>query len=306
MRFLTACLVLTLGCSSSFSTDEGIDTTTGSFDSGPRESDAGTIPRDFGSRPDRPPIATESPLRDALLCGLGERRAQRAILVHVACVDDGSTVPGLTEAWHAGLLGAFQQGVDGWTGFPLSQGCSYWQCLSAASSCADREACLDSSRVPASCEPGSRFCDPDINAIMECTREGDAIVERFGCGAVGGTCNDGYCQLGEGGCAIGNFGEELRCEGPDVVGCDGAIRIECPSGEPGTVCTSFAIGGELPTYYCGPESLGGFTAGAYATTVECSFPGGVITFPNQATREGIRIDCLAEGFADCNERGCVF
>ena len=295
------------GCSSSFTGDDSSDTTTGRVDAGPV--DAG--PRDIGpplidTSPPPPPPMTDSPLREALLCSLSEPRAQRAILVHVACVDDGSTVPGLVEAWHAGLLGTFQQGVDGWTAFPMSQGCSYWQCLSAATSCADREACFASSRSAASCEPGERLCDPDRNAIVECSREGDALVERFDCTAVGGRCLEDSCQL-ESGCALGGFGEELGCDGDDVVArCDESVRIECPRVEAGTACTSFAIGGELPTYYCGPASLGGFTAGAYATPVECFFPGGRIAFTNQATSAEVRIDCVAEGFADCNERGCVF
>ncbi|NIR36985.1 MAG: hypothetical protein GWN07_13735, partial [Actinobacteria bacterium] len=149
---------LVAGCFGAFTTDESTDTTTGALDAGPRTRDGGPRPVDFGSRPDRPPIATESPLRDALTCGLGEERAQRAILVHVACVDDGSTVSGLIEAWHAGLLGTFQQGVDGWTGFPLGQGCGYWRCLSATTSCAERDECFAGTRSPASCEPGERSC----------------------------------------------------------------------------------------------------------------------------------------------------
>ena len=288
----TLWVVLLAGCTTSYTTeDEGTDRDLGPIvasDSGP--GDAGVV--DTG-----PPVVDA--LREELRCRMDGDGARAAVLAHVACVDDRSTASGLVEGWEAGLFGLYERDIATWTTFPMDQGCDYWRCMEEAESCEDRARCITARLTPEPCTAGQRRCDGEM--LEECVAEGDGFRDVFDCSVTGGGCADGQCERE--GCSLGERSQSLACDEGAVTACEGAIRIDCASAVPGSQCTSFAIGGEVPTYYCGP---GGFVAGAYASPVTCSEATGEIGFINQATQLDETIDCVAAGFDGCDQRGCLW
>ncbi|HJL17421.1 MAG TPA: hypothetical protein RMH99_17260 [Sandaracinaceae bacterium LLY-WYZ-13_1] len=281
---------------------DGPDAGRAARDAGPGAADAGSP-----TTPDAGPTAedagppTDLRLARALTCALEAPDVRRAVVRHVACDrETRATVRGLVEAWEAGLFGSFETYVEDTAGYPFQFGCDAWRCLAAATSCVEHDECLAGVRE-GGCDDARTRCDGTVleRCLPSRSGAGEGFAPVFDCAAVGAGCVDGRCELD--GCAFGSFAEELRCDGDDVALCEGAATIDCGAWRPGTSCQYFAIGGEIPTRSCLPSGFGG--AGAYPTDVECD-DAGVIRFPT-ALEEEVVIDCVAEGYAGCDPRGCV-
>lgn len=267
------------------------------------------VPRDAEPPPpDRGP-SPGGPLARALRCDLSEDAALRATVRWVACAaqDDRSTVTGLMEGWAAGLFGTGDPFARQLSSQMLGLGCDRWQCLADALDCDAARACRsgpppDPEPAPdVECEPGRAYCQG--NAVIACD---DGLTRLLlDCTPLGMTCQhapgSGRTFCASDACQTVLGVNELICDGDRLTACEGTLAIDCETLRPGSRCQSFAIGGEVPINFCGPEGFGG--AGAYATPVDCA-DDGVITFTALQVDE-YRFDCRAAGYAGCDERGCV-
>ncbi len=284
----------------------------GTEDGGP-SSDASSDASVVDSRPgsdtgvDAPPGTDAGPdfegreFYEALSCGFDRATALRAVVREVACTHDSiaslTTIRGITEAWEVGLFSGLESNVFG----PIGHGCAEWQCVAAATSCAEREACRDAGE---SCESGSR-CNG--TSVEYCRYHEDPSLRRwrgtFDCGGVGGTCEtlDGVSQCLLGDCRFVGGGYVLECDGDDLTLCDGAARVSCGDVAPGAVCASLAVSGEAPTRFCNPSGVRS-TAGVYDYPNDCT--DGVVAFTSASEVE-YRFDCVAAGYSGCDDSGCV-
>lgn len=276
----------------------GDSATPGSRDAGGRDSgdagDAGVL--DSGR-------ASDHTLSDTMACHLQRAEALDAVARTIACEPESrSTFLGLFEAWEAGLLGMDGTGSV-YSGHALTRGCAAWRCVARANDCGEYADCVEPAE-PTTCTPGEEICRD--GAIARCNLEGTAFVSIFACGDVGMTCGPSemfsgvMACLGHGGCEMRGHIYDFRCEGDDLVICDGAVRTTCDTWRPGGRCQSFAVGGEVPIDFCGPPGFGG--AGAYDSDNECD--GDVVVFAALGV-EPVRYDCAANGYAGCSPRGCV-
>jgi hypothetical protein len=254
------------------------------FDAAPAV-DAG---RDGGPPPD-------TRLGEALTRAMDADTALAGIVRFVACTDTRATVVGLMEAWEAGLLSAFELSGGLVEGYDADLGCEAWRCLASAGSCELAAACMPARDE--ACEPSSAGCDADV--ITTCAADGSGARRLFDCATLGARCEEGRCHLGD--CVFGAAHYQLECEGDALTICEGAVRMPCEAWAPGSSCTSFAIGGEVPTQWCSPSGVP--VSGAYSRPVDCD-DGGSLSFASVSTRV-YRFDCLANGYAGCEDRGCV-
>ena len=257
-------------------------------------------PQDLGRR-DGPPLAR------ALSCDMNADDALRATVRWVACAqdDERSTVTGMMEAWAAGLFGTGDPFARQLSSQQTGLGCDRWQCLSTAGTCAEARDCR--SGPPPAPEPADpcefstdAYCAG--NAVYDCTGDLQQVLDcaplEMMCQHAPGSgrtfCASDACQT-----VLGV--NELVCDGNRLSACAGTLVVDCGEWRPGSICQSFAIGGEVPINFCGPVGFGG--AGAYETPVQCA-DDGVITFTALQVDE-YRFDCREAGYSGCNERGCV-
>jgi hypothetical protein len=285
MRFpslLALTAVTTLGCSLSHDAD---DSGVASLDVAITERDA---PRPDVPRDTPPPT---SPLQAVLSCRFDEESALRAIVRHVSCLErrESASVGGFYEAWEAGLFSGIE---PAYTSFEPGLGCEAWHCIADATSCMDAALC-DTMARPCGAD-GLPYCQGDEFVTCGASSTGRA----FDCSAVGAGCTPEGCAID--GCLF-RPGEsyQLSCDGPDLVLCEGAIRVDCAAR--GASCGSFAVGGEVPIAWCRPPGFGG--AGAYGSPIECA-EDGVISFTS-ASGVFVRFDCQDAGYSGCDEWGCL-
>lgn len=254
------------------------------------------------------------PLARLLSCELDRDQALAAIVRMVACLpdlrgDERTSVPGLYEAWEAGLFAGVGDDAQTTSPVPLQFGCDAWRCLVDVDTCNDARRCLalpvDPNPAPdVECEPGWERCVDD--RLVRCGIRGteyialDCPVLDMGCAIDPERRGRAYCESDA--CTVRADLYARRCAGDDaLVMCDGAISLRCDAWRPGSRCQSFAIGGEVPIDFCGPPEFGG--AGAYNAPVECA-DDGRIAFTALGV-DAYRFDCRAAGYSGCNDRGCV-
>ncbi len=279
MRACFLLFVVFAGCSLSHASD---DTGVPSADVTLAERDA---PRDVGR--DAPPV--ESPLARVLRCDLSDEDALTAMVRHQSCLArrEFASVGGFYEAWEAGLFSALE---PGYTSFDPGLGCEAWRCILSARSCMDAQLCENMARPCGA--GGAPYCEGE--RFVTC---GPLGGRAFDCTQLGARCTDEGCALD--GCVFrpgDNY--QLGCDEDDLVLCEGAIRVDC--GAMGRSCGSFAVGGEVPTLWCSPPDFGG--AGAYGSPIECT--AGRIEFMSVSGRV-VAYDCVAAGYAGCDEWGCM-
>ena len=234
----------------------------------------------------------------ALTCQLDAQGAMRAAARHIACDPGatGATVVAIVEAWEAGLFSHVEESGGFISGLGAERGCEAWRCAAEAASCEAYAACLERDRRPGPCEPFTTRCEGA--SLLRCEPDGASAVALVDCASFGATCADGRCRLGD--CAFGTDYYHLECVEGSLSLCDGAIRMDCSAWSPGSACTSFHIGGEVPTQWCSPSGESEY--GAYSRPVECD--GRTIRFVSVSTRAHA-LDCVASGYRGCDERGCT-
>ncbi len=252
-----------------------------------------------------PPPPADLSLGLGLTCGLSEDDRVRAAVRHVACdPNTRATIPGLVEAFDAGLMGNFSGGVDNWLSFDVRQGCDYWRCMANARSCGEVAAECAPAVSKIACEPierGSALCEG--SRISYCARNGSEIVAD--CADFGAQCSNGECV--KDGCGFGvnvgggDTGVSCSADGTRLQVCAGAFEMECDAWLAGSSCASFAIQGELPTYWCSPT--GQSISGAYPREDFGCGHGSLLM--NLETRGPVQFDCHSEGFTGCGARGCT-
>jgi hypothetical protein len=224
--------------------------------------------------------------------------AMRAVTRFIACEPDTerATVVAVMEAWEAGLLSHVEESGGLIEGLGLDLGCAAWRCAAEAEGCGDYEAeCRQPGRREP-CTPAETSCVG--TTLFRCANDGSERRALIDCARFGATCDDGLCRLGD--CGFGRDYYHLECEGNALTLCGGALRMDCGAWSPGSSCASFYIGGEVPTQWCSPSGMG--EAGGYSRPVECD--GRTIRFVSVSGREHA-LDCIANGYSSCDERGCV-
>lgn len=252
--------------------------------------DAGPAADAAESRPDAWREPTPSALADALSCHLSTDEALAAAVRLVSCDPERRLdVTYVMENWEVGL----SAGVDPNGGGPPVS-CEELRCGLRSSSCEQLAACEGLLRVAADCGDRSLGCVGDV--VVACRPDGDEPV--LDCGEFGAVCEDGACHRGE--CTFGMEYYRPACEGDELVLCDD-LRVDCGVSLPGTSCSSVAVGGEAPSYWCAPA--GAERYGLYGGPVTCT-PGGAIVVESFSGRT-FHYDCGSQGYAGCDERGCV-
>lgn len=257
--------------------------------------------------------APRSRMARFLSCDLTREAALDSVVRLVACLpalrdDRRTTVPGLFEAWEAGLFAGVGGTAQITSPVPLQFGCPAMRCLVDAPDCDAARRCLatpvDPDPAPdVECEPGWEQCVD--GRVVRCSETGREYV-AMDCGALDTACVPAGEMRGRAACALAGCEIPLslnarRCDGDDLVLCDGVLRLDCAEWRPEGQCQSFAIGGEIPIDFCGPPGFGG--AGAYNQPVDC-LADGVMQFTTLGT-DTWRYDCRGRGYRGCDARGCL-
>ncbi|MEZ4338165.1 MAG: hypothetical protein R3B82_16210 [Sandaracinaceae bacterium] len=233
----------------------------------------------------------------ALACELGPEEAMQAAARFVACdaAAERATVVAIVEAWEAGLLAHVEESGGLIEGLALDLGCEGWRCAAEATSCREYEACLTAGLVRGRCPAYETSCEGDT--LLRCNAEGRGRRPLVDCARFGAECREGAA-----GSATAPSGRTTTTSRATTTTSPSVRerRLDCDAWAPGSRCTSFYIGGEVPTKWCSPT--GGGEAGGYARPVDCV--GGTIRFTSVSTRT-YELDCLALGYAGCDERGCI-
>ena len=228
-------------------------------------------------------------------CDLDDAQALRAAARFVACAD-GVTMPAVMDMHEGFGLGSMEPYASESIGLPPA--CGVWQCAAQASTCDALGACLvDTALAREPCQGNERTCHGDTLGVCI----GPVTSPHLDCARLGARCAGGACVRD--GCRFGD-GEEVAACSPDRARLElcGIYSVDCSAwrGEP-AACASFYVGGEAPVPWCSPGEVGS-AAGAYSRPVQCE-RGGVVRFETMSGRAH-RLDCRAEGYRGCDERGC--
>jgi len=195
------------------------------------------------------------------------------------------------EAWEADAFSGLTDIPGDWD---PGVGCAVWRCLVNARTLVDVAECEE---IHGPCESGRRWCEDGV--LHDCGTGRDRAIS---CADLGASCVTDHCELGA--CYItphGNVDDALSCIDGDVTLCRGALWTGCDVESPGASCDYLLIGDVLPLVACRPPGV--WATSPAATPITCDAD--VLSFTS-VYGGSYTYDCLANGFAGCDEWSCTF